>query len=174
MLITDHTTCHCCLLISDIAVELDEHTKTPALVLSTDRLEASNPNWTFESVHATLCIGRGMCAVSPYPAGWYYEVTLKSTGILQIGTIILRLASTTSVCFGSICLLCSPTCQQLSIFLLNVNCSRARGGGLELAITRSNRASTKTFRRYSIGNLNQTCLFEKVNPNRSNQKRLDV
>ena len=99
-----HTTCHCCLLISDIAVELDEHTKTPALVLSADRLEASNPNWTFESVHATLCIGRGMCAMSPYPAGWYYEVTLKSTGILQIGTIILRLASTTSVCFGSTCL----------------------------------------------------------------------
>ena len=99
-----HTTCHCCLLISDIAVELDEHTKTPALVLSADRLEASNPNWTFESVHATLCIGRGMCAISPYPAGWYYEVTLKSTGILQIGTIILRLASTTSVCFGSTCL----------------------------------------------------------------------
>ena len=85
-------------------MELDEHTKTPALVLSADRLEASNPNWTFESVHATLCIGRGMCAVSPYPAGWYYEVTLKSTGILQIGTIILRLASTTSVCFGSTCL----------------------------------------------------------------------
>ena len=45
-----------------------------------------------------------MCAMSPYPAGWYYEVTLKSTGILQIGTIILRLASTTSVCFGSTCL----------------------------------------------------------------------
>ena len=71
-------------------MELDEQTKTPALVLSADRLEASNPNWTFESVHATLCVGRGMCAVPPYPSGWYYEVTLKSTGILQIGTCILR------------------------------------------------------------------------------------
>ena len=67
-------------------VELDEQTKTPALVLSADRLEASNPNWTFESVHATLCVGRGMSTVPPYPAGWYYEVTLKCTGILQIGT----------------------------------------------------------------------------------------
>jgi len=26
-----------------------------------------------------------MCTVPPYPSGWYYEVTLKSTGILQIG-----------------------------------------------------------------------------------------
>ena len=67
-------------------VELDEQTKTPALVLGADRLEASNPNWTFESVHATLCVGRGMSTVPPYPAGWYYEVTLKCTGILQIGT----------------------------------------------------------------------------------------
>ena len=67
-------------------VELDEQTKTSALVLSADRLEASNPNWTFESVHATLCVGRGMSTVPPYPAGWYYEVTLKCTGILQIGT----------------------------------------------------------------------------------------
>ena len=67
-------------------VELDEQTKTPALVLSADRLEASNPNWTFESVHATSCVGRGMSTVPPYPAGWYYEVTLKCTGILQIGT----------------------------------------------------------------------------------------
>ena len=50
----------------------------------------------------------------------------------------------------------------------NVNCprfnrSRARGGSLELAITScSNRASTKTVRRYSIGNLNLTGLFEKA------------
>ena len=71
---------------AELVVELDEQTKTPALVLSADRLEASNPNWTFESVHATLCVGRGMSTVPPYPAGWYYEVTLKCTGILQIGT----------------------------------------------------------------------------------------
>ena len=70
-------------------MELDEQTKTPALVLSADRLEASNPNWTFESVHATLCVGRGMCTVPPYPSGWYYEVILKSSGILQIGKLKL-------------------------------------------------------------------------------------
>ena len=70
-------------------MELDEQTKTPALVLSADRLEASNPNWTFESVHATLCVGRGMCTAPTYPSGWYYEVTLKSTGILQIGKLKL-------------------------------------------------------------------------------------
>ena len=79
-------------LLTDIVVELDEHSKTPALVLSADRLEVSNPNWTFESVRATLCVGRAMCAVPPYPAGWYYEVTLKSTGILQIG-MWMRLSS---------------------------------------------------------------------------------
>ena len=72
-------------LIADIVVELDEQSKTPALVLSADRLEVFNPNWTFESVRATICVGRGMCAIPPYLAGWYYEVTLMSTGILQIG-----------------------------------------------------------------------------------------
>lgn len=80
----------CCMTMlekytTELGVELDEQTKTPALVLSADRLEASNPNWTFESVHATMCVGRGMCVVPPFPAGWYYEVTLKCTGILQIG-----------------------------------------------------------------------------------------
>ena len=83
-------------------VELDEQTKTSALVLSADRLEASNPNWTFESVHATLCVGRGMSTVPPYPAGWYYEVTLKCTGILQIGTyfriVLPRLSNILFLC----------------------------------------------------------------------------
>lgn len=70
---------------SDIIFELDERSKTPALVLSADRLEVANPNWTFESVRATMCVGRGMSTGPPFPAGWYYEVTLKSAGILQIG-----------------------------------------------------------------------------------------
>ncbi|XP_067026328.1 uncharacterized protein [Acropora muricata] len=82
-------TCCCMSMLekyySDILVELDEHSKTPALVISADRLEVANPNWTFESVRATLCVGRGLSAGPPYPAGWYYEVTLKSSGILQIG-----------------------------------------------------------------------------------------
>ena len=72
-------------MIADIIFELDERSKTPALVLSADRLEVANPNWTFESVRATMCVGRGMSTGPPFPAGWYYEVTLKSAGILQIG-----------------------------------------------------------------------------------------
>ena len=86
--------------MTDIVVELDESTKTPALVLSADRLEASNPNWTFESMHSTLCVGRGMCFVSPYPSGWYYEVTLKSAGILQIGMRRHLLLSESTVWFS--------------------------------------------------------------------------
>ena len=107
-------------------VELDEQTKTPALVLSADRLEASNPNWTFESVHSTLCVGRGMSTVPPYPAGWYYEVTLKCTGILQIGTyfrIVLPRISNIFIfvlflfCF-CFCLFCFVLFCFVSVFIV--------------------------------------------------------
>ena len=115
-------------------VELDEQTKTPALVLSADRLEASNPNWTFESVHSTLCVGRGMSTVPPYPAGWYYEVTLKCTGILQIGTyfrIVLPRISNTFIfvlflfvlfCFVSVFIVVSGFCFVLFLFSFVLFC----------------------------------------------------
>ena len=119
-------------------VELDEQTKTPALVLSADRLEASNPNWTFESVHATLCVGRGMSTVPPYPAGWYYEVTLKCTGILQIGTyfrIVLPRISNIFIfvlflfcfcfclfCFVSVFIVVSGFCFVLFLFSFVLFC----------------------------------------------------
>ena len=119
-------------------VELDEQTKTPALVLSADRLEASNPNWTFESVHSTLCVGRGMSTVPPYPAGWYYEVTLKCTGILQIGTyfrIVLPRISNIFIfvlflfcfcfclfCFVSVFIVVSGFCFVLFLFSFVLFC----------------------------------------------------
>ena len=117
-------------------VELDEQTKTPALVLSADRLEASNPNWTFESVHSTLCVGRGMSTVPPYPAGWYYEVTLKCTGILQIGTyfrIVLPRLSNIFIfvlflfcfclfCFVSVFIVVSGFCFVLFLFSFVLFC----------------------------------------------------
>ena len=105
---------------AELVVELDEQTKTPALVLSADRLEASNPNWTFESVHATLCVGRGMSTVPPYPAGWYYEVTLKCTGILQIGTyfrIVLPRLSNIFIFVLFLCLFCFCFCFPLFCFV---------------------------------------------------------
>ena len=119
-------------------VELDEQTKTPALVLSADRLEASNPNWTFESVHSTLCVGRGMSTVPPYPAGWYYEVTLKCTGILQIGTyfrIVLPRISNIFIfvlflflfvlfCFVSVFIVVSGFCFVLFLFSFVLFCFR--------------------------------------------------
>ena len=102
-------------------VELDEQTKTPALVLSADRLEASNPNWTFESVHSTLCVGRGMSTVPPYPAGWYYEVTLKCTGILQIGTYFrIVLPRISNIFIFVLFLFCFCFCFCLFCFVLFV------------------------------------------------------
>ncbi|XP_032239903.1 uncharacterized protein LOC5514394 isoform X2 [Nematostella vectensis] len=71
--------------LPDNLMELDERVKTPALVLSADRLEAYNMNWTFESIRATYCVGHAMYKASPHPSGWYYEVILKSNGIMQIG-----------------------------------------------------------------------------------------
>jgi hypothetical protein len=71
--------------VSDNIVELDERLKTPALVVGADHLEAYNMNWTFESIRATFCVGRSKYPSCPHPLGWYYEVTLKSNGILQIG-----------------------------------------------------------------------------------------
>ena len=111
-------------------VELDEQTKTSALVLSADRLEASNPNWTFESVHATLCVGRGMSTVPPYPAGWYYEVTLKCTGILQIGTyfrIVLPRLSNILFLFY-FCFVFVFVCFCLFCFVLFCFCLHCRSG----------------------------------------------
>ena len=70
---------------TDQVMELDDRVNTAALMLSGDRLEASNNNWTFESVRATFCVGRSMYYTSSHPSGWYYEVTVKSTGIMQIG-----------------------------------------------------------------------------------------
>ena len=123
---------------AELVVELDEQTKTPALVLSADRLEASNPNWTFESVHSTLCVGRGMSTVPPYPAGWYYEVTLKCTGILQIGTyfrIVLPRISNIFIfvlflfcfcfclfCFVSVFIVVSGFCFVLFLFSFVLFC----------------------------------------------------
>ena len=115
-------------------VELDEQTKTSALVLSADRLEASNPNWTFESVHATLCVGRGMSTVPPYPAGWYYEVTLKCTGILQIGTyfrIVLPRLSNILFLFRFCFCFCFCFCLFLFVlfcFVLFCFCLHCRSG----------------------------------------------
>ena len=113
-------------------VELDEQTKTSALVLSADRLEASNPNWTFESVHATLCVGRGMSTVPPYPAGWYYEVTLKCTGILQIGTyfriVLPRLSNILFLFYFCFVFVFVFVCFCLFCFVLFCFCLHCRSG----------------------------------------------
>ena len=70
-------------------MELDSRVSTPALMLSGDGLEASNNNWTFESVRANFCVGRSMYLNTAHPSGWYYEVTILSTGIMQIGDLLI-------------------------------------------------------------------------------------
>ena len=54
-------------------------------MLSSDQLEVINFNWTFESVHATHPVGRRSHTHGTKPTGWYYEVYIKTQGILQIG-----------------------------------------------------------------------------------------
>ncbi|EGD75725.1 hypothetical protein PTSG_07841 [Salpingoeca rosetta] len=58
-------------------VMLDAHDATKFLKLSPDGVEIRSDVNSFESVRATCCATSGKC--------WYYEVTLFTAGIMQIG-----------------------------------------------------------------------------------------
>ncbi|XP_033109780.1 uncharacterized protein LOC117111027 isoform X2 [Anneissia japonica] len=63
-------------------VRLDLTTKTPALIFSANALEVRNDSWTFESILANVAVpSQGLIL----PNGWYFEVELRSSGIVQIG-----------------------------------------------------------------------------------------
>ena len=67
---------------------LNEKEKTKALLVSSDRTEAINLNWSFESVHANVAVGRQRHATgSSKPSGWYYEVQVMTNGIMQVGEL---------------------------------------------------------------------------------------
>ncbi|XP_035674331.1 uncharacterized protein LOC118414406 [Branchiostoma floridae] len=68
---------------STAAVVLNPSDCTSALMLSSNLLEARNDSWTFESIRATQPVNRPW--ESAQPSGWYYEIELKSCGIIQIG-----------------------------------------------------------------------------------------
>eukprot|EP00058_Branchiostoma_floridae_P023406 XP_002608896.1 hypothetical protein BRAFLDRAFT_85546 [Branchiostoma floridae] len=68
---------------STTAVVLNPSDCTSALMLSSNLLEARNDSWTFESIRATQPVNRPW--ESAQPSGWYYEIELKSCGIIQIG-----------------------------------------------------------------------------------------
>ena len=70
-------------------VWLSVEEKTQALMLSSDRTEVVNFNWTFESVHANVAVGRH-AAGSSKPAGWYYEVQVMTQGIMQVGELLIN------------------------------------------------------------------------------------
>ena len=57
---------------------------TPAMIISNDCLEVYNGNWTFESITATKFVSRAQLGKNAV-CGWYYEVTILSKGIMQIG-----------------------------------------------------------------------------------------
>ena len=75
----------CILCLERSPVCLNDKEMTKALMLSSDQLEVINFNWTFESVHATHPVGRRSHTHGTKPTGWYYEVYIKTQGILQIG-----------------------------------------------------------------------------------------
>ncbi|EDV22738.1 uncharacterized protein TRIADDRAFT_58620 [Trichoplax adhaerens] len=65
---------------------LSASSRTPSLIISPDHLEACNESWTFESVLADVYVCKGIYDHSKQiPDGWYYEVILKTPGIIQIG-----------------------------------------------------------------------------------------
>ncbi|XP_064637619.1 uncharacterized protein LOC135493903 [Lineus longissimus] len=65
---------------------LNHHDKTSSLQLSPSQLWAKNDSWTFESVRATHGANFGADVEKENsPKGWYYEATIHSKGIIQIG-----------------------------------------------------------------------------------------
>lgn len=67
-------------------------------MMSSDRMDVINFNWTFESVHANVAVGRQRHMVgSEKPAGWYYEVQIMTQGIMQIGKFFLLISTRTSI-----------------------------------------------------------------------------
>ena len=61
-------------------------------MLSCDKTEVINFNWSFESAHANVAVGRRRnTAGSTKPAGWYYEVQVMTQGIMQIGEFFTNL-----------------------------------------------------------------------------------
>lgn len=71
------------------AVKLDITTRTPALLISADHLEVRNDSWTFESILAVNHLPT-VKGEDSQPEGWYYEVELKSNGIVQVGWALKR------------------------------------------------------------------------------------
>lgn len=73
---------------ADKLVRLDVTGMTPSMIVSSDHYEVYNGNWTFESATST----RSVCKSGQTKTdilGWYYEVTIFSKGIIQIGKFVL-------------------------------------------------------------------------------------
>eukprot|EP00160_Parvularia_atlantis_P022067 Unigene9819_Nuclearia_a/m.29986 Unigene9819_Nuclearia_a/g.29986 ORF Unigene9819_Nuclearia_a/g.29986 Unigene9819_Nuclearia_a/m.29986 type:complete len:268 (+) Unigene9819_Nuclearia_a:773-1576(+) len=62
--------------LANVNVMLNHNDKTAFLKLSRNGLEARNDSTTFESVRATAAVTTG---------AWFYEVTVNTSGVLQIG-----------------------------------------------------------------------------------------
>ncbi|XP_030841407.1 uncharacterized protein LOC591592 isoform X2 [Strongylocentrotus purpuratus] len=73
----------------DNTVKLDVTTRTPALLVSADHLEIRNDSWTFESIIAVNPLPHvkdgEVQSTNKHLEGWYYEVEVKSNGIIQVG-----------------------------------------------------------------------------------------
>ena len=53
-------------------------------IISSDGLQITNENWFFETVTANQYVSRLLYS-EVAPLGWYYEVTVLTDGIMQIG-----------------------------------------------------------------------------------------
>ena len=54
-----------------------------SLVLSADKLQVLNKNWFFETVRANQCVSAR--DNRNQVAGWYFEVVIHTSGIMQVG-----------------------------------------------------------------------------------------
>jgi hypothetical protein len=57
-------------------VRMDETTRTPSLKMLSDGMELRSDSFTFESARCTVPVSHGK---------WYFEVTLQTGGLFQIG-----------------------------------------------------------------------------------------
>ncbi|XP_047128177.1 uncharacterized protein LOC100208776 [Hydra vulgaris] len=69
----------------DFNVSMERLASHHTSIISSDGLQITNENWFFETVCANQYICRSLYSDEYSPLGWYYEVTVLTDGIMQIG-----------------------------------------------------------------------------------------
>ena len=126
---------------SEVRAMLSWRDMTKFLKLSSDGLEARNDEMTFESVRSTMSVTQGK---------WYYEVTVLTSGIMQIGWATRDCEYLSEVCVY----VCACACWRVQLLsasggVLVGRCMSALGAAC--ACTSTTEAQTLTSASFCLG-----------------------